>query len=319
MAMVCPDIDTDIDPKYATGMAYFPGYAIDVESGKRLNIFFGENSTYSLNYNQSVLDVYDIDASDFIYEANGRDMTWNPNAQITLDANTLPYVWYFGGQHCIYVTDQEYDECKTLHAALSKDNLSDFAKAQVLAPIQWTTIPVLQESTTLLSYADGLIPNEATIQLRVQNPFAYADKSGNHNGRPTYQFEIENAKNDAVTNTQQLNTALDKIRIVPNPFYAFSDYERTETAVVKITNLPPKCDVYIYDLSGRLVRYFNRNEAVYRTSDNLNLENLPMYPDLEWDTRNQSGHYINSGMYIVHIDAGELGERALKWLAIQRE
>ncbi len=29
------------------GFSYFPGYAIDVETGKRLNIFFGENSVYS--------------------------------------------------------------------------------------------------------------------------------------------------------------------------------------------------------------------------------------------------------------------------------
>ena len=27
-------------------MGWFPGYAIDVESGCRLNIFFGENSVY---------------------------------------------------------------------------------------------------------------------------------------------------------------------------------------------------------------------------------------------------------------------------------
>jgi len=29
------------------GMGYFPGYAIDVETGQRLNIFFGENSSYN--------------------------------------------------------------------------------------------------------------------------------------------------------------------------------------------------------------------------------------------------------------------------------
>src|SRR5690606_37882603 len=36
------------DPNYlkARGMGWFPGYAIDVETGERLNIFFGENSSF---------------------------------------------------------------------------------------------------------------------------------------------------------------------------------------------------------------------------------------------------------------------------------
>ena len=32
------------------GMGWFPGYAIDVETGQRLNIFFGENSVFDPNY-----------------------------------------------------------------------------------------------------------------------------------------------------------------------------------------------------------------------------------------------------------------------------
>src|SRR5690625_7536899 len=37
-----PDPDGD-----GIGMGWFPGYAVDVETGQRLNIFFGENSVNS--------------------------------------------------------------------------------------------------------------------------------------------------------------------------------------------------------------------------------------------------------------------------------
>ena len=43
-----------------TGMSWFPGYAIDVETGERLNMAFGENS--------------------WLHGSNGTDMLWNPTS-----------------------------------------------------------------------------------------------------------------------------------------------------------------------------------------------------------------------------------------------
>ena len=60
-------------------MGWFPGYAIDVETGMRLHMAFGENS--------------------FLGGDNATDMVWNPSDRI-VDNNGLPV---FGGQHAIYV------------------------------------------------------------------------------------------------------------------------------------------------------------------------------------------------------------------------
>lgn len=54
------------------GFSYFPGYAVDVETGKRLNIFFGENSVYSGDNAQYLDDNNPI----------GGDMIFNPSPQI---------------------------------------------------------------------------------------------------------------------------------------------------------------------------------------------------------------------------------------------
>lgn len=62
----------------ATGMGWFPGYAICKETGERLNMMFGEDSYQRIN--------------------NGDDMMWNPTAN-----RSTPYSFAFGGKHFIYV------------------------------------------------------------------------------------------------------------------------------------------------------------------------------------------------------------------------
>ena len=58
----CPSVDKDGNPDNSgtTGFGWFPGYAINVETGERLNIMFAENSQDELN--------------------NGNDMLFNPTS-----------------------------------------------------------------------------------------------------------------------------------------------------------------------------------------------------------------------------------------------
>ncbi|MBA3680149.1 MAG: hypothetical protein H0W73_03020 [Bacteroidetes bacterium] len=68
------------DPNYisGTGMGWFPGYAINIETGERLNMMFGEDS--------------------YQKENNGNDMIWNPTSSVN-----SPYPYAFGGKHFVYV------------------------------------------------------------------------------------------------------------------------------------------------------------------------------------------------------------------------
>ena len=68
-----PDEDGD-----GVGMGWFPGYAVDVETGQRLNVFFSENSTYGGN-----------EAIDTMFSTGtgvGRDMMFNPTSD-----DIIPY------------------------------------------------------------------------------------------------------------------------------------------------------------------------------------------------------------------------------------
>ncbi len=315
-----PDPDGD-----GTGMGWFPGYAVDVESGKRLNIFFGEASSYACDpdIGTTLFCDPDNDATE-LYEdltAVGADMMWNPSSQffLGLGAQFSPFSFIMGGHHYIYVTDQEYDECADIRNSLSATNV--IIRASAYRPIKWSAMPIRIEGSSLLSYADGLIPSEVTMKLRVDNPYEVETGTDEANGYPTYRFKLENKATIANSTDEEVNSQLDMINAVPNPYYGFSDYEIDQFSnVIKITNLPAKCVVTIYSLDGKFIRQYNRNETeIEKSVTNAGVLNSQINPAIEWDLKNNKGIPVSSGVYLIHINADGLGERVIKWFGVARK
>ncbi len=316
----------------ANGMGWFPGYAVDVETGQRLNIFFGENSVYDCEtLTAAGLNLFCTYFSDST--GVGGDMMFNPNDQIKIwedapEPNIFQY--YAGGHHFIYVTNQAYDECK-----LFQDRLTGFATRKVLAmqDITWTGFVQTLPGEQLLSYEQGLIPNETTLKLRVTNGYAVEideDDSeevdtrtgtGINNYHPAYRFTIEGKEADTELTEAQVESDLDLINVVPNPYYGFSDYEVSQfTTTVKITNLPAKCVVTIYSLDGKFIRQYNRDEVgIVPEGNNRAILESQVLPDLEWDLNNNKSIPIASGVYLIHVSAEGLGERTIKWFGVNRK
>ncbi len=319
---ITKDFDADGNPVLnsnpdSTGMSWFPGYAIDVETGMRLNIFFGENSSYD----PAIF-------GDLIAETGdnpncGRDMIFNPGSSLFINANNnfqSAANFFAGGQHYIYVSKTKYNECATFLGNLKGQNPTDINKSRVLAQVTWVAVPL---GFKMLSYKDGLIPQETIYKLRVNNSYkvpALADgRTGLNNGMPMYKIEIKDKV--ATTNTPEIKTsALDRISVVPNPYYAYSSYENTEISnIVKITNLPPKCVVTIYSLDGKFIRQFNRNEVRQEVKGEARgVKYAQVAPDIEWDLKNGSGITVGSGIYLIHIKSDD-GERVIKWVGAIRQ
>ena len=75
---------------------------------------------------------------------------------------------------------------------------------------------------------------------------------------------------------------------MPNPYYAYSNYEFDKLEnVVKIVNLPDICTVNIYTVSGTLVGSYNKDSPV---------------TSIDWDLKNYAGIPISSGVYLIHIN-----------------
>ncbi|MBC7883936.1 MAG: hypothetical protein H7X99_00575, partial [Saprospiraceae bacterium] len=321
-----PSIDQNGNPTNdgTFGFSYFPGYAIDVETGKRLNIFFGENSVYSGD-NTSILDGNN---------PIGGDLIFNPSSQLVAEGVQVPLGIVLGGQHYIYVTRQEYDECKTINDKLKKTasgaGPSTINKTKAAAAVTWVSFPLGVASAPMLSLDKGLIPNDLTVKLRVNNPYGESRKYNIDKERdcetdgdePVYEFEFRNTQSQQLVTQEEYIGALANVNVVPNPYYAYSAYETSQfTSVVKITNLPSKATVTIYNIDGSFIRQYNRDErGAILSGTNRPTSTTQVYPDLEWDMKNFKDIPVASGVYLIHISAPDYNEeRTIKWFGIGRK
>ncbi len=330
-----------------TGFSYFPGYAVDVETGKRLNIFFGESSMYRDSL--VVFGDSTVNLRSFLDGGNpiGSDMIFNPSSQTVIEKyiirNPLTGELVFasageafvgGGQHYIYVTRQEYDGCASFAPRLTRNangsTASNLNRGKVGAAVTWTSFPIGVNSAPLLPLDKGLIPNDLTVKIRVSNPYGSSRRYNIEKERecetdgdlPVYEFEFKGTESRQLANQSDYVGALENVNVVPNPYYAYSAYETNQfTNVVKITNLPAKATVTIYSIDGSFIRQYNRDEReAILSGSNRPTSTSQVYPDLEWDMKNFKEIPVASGVYLIHIVAPDYGEeRTIKWFGIGRK
>ncbi|MEL7424531.1 MAG: hypothetical protein AAFN81_16180, partial [Bacteroidota bacterium] len=223
-----------------------------------------------------------------------------------------------GGQHFIYVTNQPYDRCAEFLDRFGSG--SALRKVGPLGDVTWAGMIALPPGRQMRSYADGLIPEDVIVKLRVDNPYQVEKGTGEFNGYPTYRFKLE-GKQAAELDEIALNEALQAINVVPNPYYGFSEYEDSQFEnIVKISNLPSKCTVTIYSLDGKFIRKYERDEVgSVPIGSNRAIDRAQINPDLEWDLKNFRQIPIASGVYLIHVSAPGLGERTLKWFGVNRQ
>jgi hypothetical protein len=104
---------------------------------------------------------------------------------------------------------------------------------------------------------------------------------------------------------------MDKINVVPNPYVVTNSYEKWNPynsgrgpREIHFTHLPAKCTIRIFNVRGQLIRKIERNSAV---SDGTEAWNML--------TRDQMD--IGYGVYIYHVDAGEIGTKIGKFAVIK--
>ncbi|MEO6304378.1 MAG: hypothetical protein ABIP51_14530 [Bacteroidia bacterium] len=358
------------DPNFisGTGMGWFPGYAINIETGERLNMMFGEDS--------------------YQKENNGNDMKWNPTSKMN-----DPYPFAFGGKHFIYVFGgntiqakyptpgnfgweaalggKSYGQTKYDFGARSIEVLQKYFgptfgadnSGAGLAPlnglerdIMWVSMPMLAEGFSFDSPEN--MPSDVRVQINVAKPYRYGfagvatytnsqavininklqnvnsvsmltgdtviGSAPQNNNFPMYKFNTS----DIATMFEEATTAksaLDLIRVVPNPYYGSSSYETNRIDNrVRITNLPSKCTIKIFTMNGTLVRTITRDvtgqEDIYlgTSGSGSDIKQAKRIPYQDWDLKNQSGISVASGLYIFHIDAPGIGEKIIKWFGAMR-
>lgn len=272
-----------------TGMGWFPGYAIDLETGARLYLAFGENS--------------------FLGSENGADMQWTPTSRLVNELG----VPLMGGVQPIYIFS--CDQAKINNFPLGYDfppyvpssaenNSGNFlyqkmleveqgistSKRLVYGSLSWVAYPLLREGQKILS-------TQATIKLRVNKEYKNYICTDQNLGKPMYGWNMSTDRT-IIGNNEALTDALKLINVVPNPYNAFSEYENNKLDTrVKIINLPERCTISIYSMSGKLIKKIKKDSPV-------------TYQD--WTLTNHANIPVASGVYLIHVDVPDIGERILK-------
>lgn len=335
---------------HSYGMGWFPGYAISLATGERLNVMFGEDSRY--------------------VQYNGRDMMWNPVS--TMMDGTQNYV--LGGRHYIYVmnsTNQKFFKIKgdnvgtdsiasyptpsydggawaskmlgSLNRIMTVDdpfgsfmchglvgNEDDLpvvptrdSISLLFASCAWVNMPLVNSRYQFDNPMD--IPCDVTVDINVNMPYGRymganqttvqncTGNNASNNENPKYMFELTS---DIVTLTNQAagsniaqsvkDSLLSMINVVPNPYYSYSSYETKSQLETKVrfTNVPKNTTISIYTIDGTLVRQFKKVTPASSTYD--------------WDLHNHNGIPIAGGLYLIHFNVPEVGERVVKWFGTMR-
>jgi hypothetical protein len=274
------DKDGNPDGTGTTGMGWFPGYAIDLETGARLHMAFGENS--------------------FLGGDNGADMVWNPTSR-EIDGNGLPVhggnqpIWVFGvninNEGCPYYDGTNtwvYDQFQTATTTSYK---------KLYTSLMWV-------ANTITAVGHQSLESTVRMKLRVNKQYTDYTATGENGGKPMYSWSMSDL--ETTTGSRDvLASALDLINVVPNPYYAFSEYERNQVDNrIKIVNLPKNCTVTIYTTSGKLVNQFKKDNDI---------------TFLDWTLTNRVGIPIASGVYLIHVEVPGVGERVLKSFIAMRK
>jgi hypothetical protein len=322
------------DDGTGTGMGWFPGYAINLETGERLNIMFGENSMYG--------------------QHNGRDMQWNPSAPSAFDPNVtmggMHYIYVFGTtpyklygyeypyykqgfNYNMLVTPPRYDQGQWAYDLLTKlsvvtkiigisggvEEQGIAAGHKLFGAVMWVGCPLATcfefgPQSTVQGRSQSNIPNDATVSIRVRKPYVknwtpvdVASVPQNDN-RPMYQFSITKDIETIIGHQPTLETALDNMSVVPNPYFGASTYELDQVQnLVKIINVPTNAYITIYTVDGTVVRKL-RGPSKFENGT---------LPYVEWDLKNHKGLPISGGTYLIHVKS-DAGERIIKWFGALR-
>lgn len=300
-----------------TGMGWFPGYAINIETGERLNMMFGEDS--------------------WLVGENGRDMKWNPTPNTVLGmyqpvsayADPPTSAILFGGKHYIYVMGSRnaifggtpnpsfdcmaYDAGLFIHDALTRTDLPNallnHKRNCVYANAMYVSIPLI--NPRYYDAQQSYLDNEATVSIRINRPYERyfncvpltENSAENNSYYPMYSFTTDGLAAETQVE-EQLISELDDINVVPNPYYGLGQYDANQLENnIRIVNLPEECTIKIFNVGGQLIRSFNKasNE-----------------PYQQWDLKNENNIPIASGVYIIHISVPGVGEKTLKWLGLVR-
>lgn len=203
---------------------------------------------------------------------------WVPGDQmIFLETRTLPQTaTATGGEEYIVVSGGQVQTTDAL--------VVTFSSAVLGCAARLICNPVPANATG--ADVGGHLPVRAGQVLRVR----YASEA---NATTRFAFEVvPTLRGDQITEVTAAD--VDRIRVVPNPYVVFSEYEQernSQTSRLMFTNLPPQGDITIFTISGQIVQRISYTP-----------EQLAGNGDLFWDMRTLENTDLAAGLYLFVVE-----------------
>jgi len=258
-------------------------------------------------------------ASDRIYDTEGLFVGWRPYKQFDLsrEEDSLhcvyenqydcepsqsrnhgisgpdPYFPWFSlgndtGMDMIRLNESEYKEIDgVIYKYL-------FIDEDVTDGLEYTYSIVAYDMGVEPTYVTNYVPIgegkfETVIDTNFSNPNEWANPEG--------YASIENSKGTTILDRNfsqvypgiQPQNNLDKVKVVPNPYLSRSRFKESEfERKIRFTNLPSKCNIKIFTISGEIIFELNHEDEF---SGNA-----------WWDLRTLNNQEIGPGLYLYHIN-----------------
>jgi len=136
------------------GMGWFPGYAINIETGERLNMMFSENSDNTLNQYPNIV--------------NGNDMIFNPTsayAVATKEISYYPFHFYPGDKVPQFIYDFLYAEYDMGDGTLKEEGFE-----RVWGGMHYVYVCGSSGSTSPIYYLDSRKGITTPLDIFLRNP-----------------------------------------------------------------------------------------------------------------------------------------------------
>lgn len=194
-----------------------------------------------------------------------------PAAQVaTFDSTWAPTTDATGDREYLFVIRRPYSDTPKAEIAQDATLVSD------VLPLMWFLGARMRAASDVIDDGDG-------FRWIWANPAKDND---------VYAFNTSAlVQGDASVAKANLN----RIRAVPNPYYAHSAYEINQfSRKLRFVNMPEQCTVRIFNLSGQLVRTLQKTSAATSI--------------LEWDLETANALPVGSGVYIFHVEVPGVGD-----------
>jgi len=216
--------------------------------------------------------------------------------------------------HIVDTTDLKGGAYAIIHVNFKIKNITQgyYVKMAMADPDKSETVTIGDDIKILETNANKTVWDIHYNQTPNSIPPAAGDVFRIATTRPFYRDDAFTfTTKTAASNADKAKTDLEKISVVPNPYLGAASWEKRNLNFsgrgerkIDFINLPAKCEIRIYTMSGYLVKTLSKDSA-------------PGVGALSWNLVSEDGMDIAYGIYVYHVKAEGIGEHIGKFAVIK--